>query len=83
MTGKLLFKLANSALGAIITHGVLNEEGTYTVAAESGDVLYWDMKTREVIFYEKQPNIQQIFFYDNETCCIVVSREGPIGRVVT
>ena len=50
MTGHLLFKLNNSALGAIITHGLVNEDGTFTVAAESGDVLYWDMKTRQVIF---------------------------------
>ena len=63
MTGHLLFKLNNSALGAIITHGLVNEEGTFTVAAESGDVLYWDMKTRKVVFQEKQPNIEQLFFY--------------------
>ena len=50
MTGHLLFKLNNSALGAIITHGLIKEDGTFTVAAESGDVLYWDMKTRQVIF---------------------------------
>lgn len=79
MTGHLLFKLNNSALGAIITHGLVNEEGTYTVAAESGDVLYWDMKTKKVVFQEKQPNIQQIFFYKNQTRCIVVSREGDRG----
>ena len=79
MTGHLLFKLNNSALGAIITHGLVNEDGTYTVAAESGDVLYWDMKTRKVIFQEKQPNIQQIFFYKNQTRCIVISREGDKG----
>ena len=44
------------------------------MAAESGDVLYWDMKTRQVVFQEKQPNIQQIFFYKNQTRCIVISR---------
>ena len=80
MTGHLLFKLNNSALGAIITHGLVNEDGTYTVAAESGDVLYWDMKTKKVIFQEKQPNIQQIFFYKNQGRCIVISREGERGN---
>ena len=29
MTGKLKFKLANSALGAIITQALVNEEGTH------------------------------------------------------
>ena len=82
MTGKLLYKLANSVLGAIITHGVLNEEGSHTVAAESGDLLYWDMATRQVVFQERQQNIQQIFFYKNQTRCIVVSREGERGRAM-
>ena len=79
MTGKLKFKLANSALGAIITHALVNEEGSYIVSAESGDVLYWDVKTRNVIFQERQEDIQQIFFYKNQTRCIVVSKKGRKG----
>merc|ERR1719206_1663443 len=80
MTGKLKFKLANSALGAIITHALVNEEGTHIVSAESGDLLYWDIKTREVIFQERQEDIQQIFFYKNQTRCIVVSKKGKKGN---
>lgn len=75
MTGKLKYKLANSVLGAIITHALVswsnsvqtsqcyfdlisrvllnawqvNEAGSHIVAAESGDLLYWDMATRKVI----------------------------------
>ena len=79
MTGKLKFKLANSALGAIITHALVNEEGSYIVSAESGDVLYWDVQTRNVIFQERQEDIQQIFFYKNQTRCIVVSKKGRKG----
>ena len=76
MTGKLKFRLANSALGAIITHAIVNEEGSHVVAAESGELLYWDLKTREVVFKDKQEDIQQIFFYKNQTKCIVVSKKG-------
>lgn len=36
MTGKLKYRLANAALGAIVTHALVNKEGTYIVAAESG-----------------------------------------------
>ena len=79
MTGKLKFKLANSALGAIITHALVNEEGTHIVSAESGDVLYWDLESRKVIFQQKQDDIQQIFFYKNQTRCIVVSKKGTKG----
>ena len=54
MTGKLKFRLANSALGAIITHAIVNEEGSHVVAAESGELLYWNLTTREVVFKNKQ-----------------------------
>merc|ERR1711902_158592 len=79
MTGKLKFKLANSVLGAIITQAIVNEEGSYVVAAESGELLYWDLNTRKVVFCEKQEDIQQIFFYKNQTRCIVVSKKGKKG----
>ena len=68
------FTLANSALGAIITHALVTEDGSITVAAESGDVLYWNMEERKVIFQEKQPDVLQIFFYKNQTRCIAASR---------
>ena len=74
MTGQLKYTLANSALGAIITHALVNEEGSYIVAAESGEVLYWDMATRGVVFQEKQPDVLQLFFYKGQTRCIAVSR---------
>ena len=76
MTGKLKFRLANSALGAIITHAIVNEEGSHVVAAESGELLYWDLATREVVFKDKQEDIQQIIFFKNQTKCIVVSKKG-------
>ena len=84
------YTLANSALGAIITHALVTEDGGITVAAESGDVLYWNMEERTVIFQvrsfrnwnikdlvtcqEKQPDVLQIFFYKNQTRCIAASR---------
>jgi len=80
MTGKLKFRLANSALGAIITHAIVNEEGSHVVAAESGDLLYWDLNTKQVTFKDKQEDIQQIFFYKNQTKCIVVSKKGKKGN---
>lgn len=80
MTGELKARLANSALGAIITHALVNEEGSYIVAAESGDVLYWSLETRSVVFQEKQENIQQIFFYKEQTRCVVVSKTGSRGN---
>ena len=80
MTGKLKFTLANSALGSIITHALVNEEGTFIVSAESGDVLYWSIEDRSVIFQENQPDVQQLFFYKNQTRCIAVSRKGEKSK---
>ena len=42
LTGKLNFKLADSALGAIVTHAVVTSDGEHIAAAESGFVIYWD-----------------------------------------
>jgi WD40 repeat protein len=79
MTGKLKYKLANSVLGAIITHALVNEAGSHIVAAESGDLLYWNMATRKVVHQERQENIQQIFFYKGQSRCVVVSKNGTKG----
>ena len=66
------------------------------MAAESGDLLYWDMATRKVVrtsltrcfqhifckvvHQEKQEHIQQIFFYKNQSRCVVVSKKGSKGN---
>ena len=50
------------------------------MAAESGDLLYWDMGTQKVVHQEKQENIQQIFFYKNQSRCVVVSKKGSKGN---
>jgi hypothetical protein len=33
--------------GAIVTAAIVNEEGNWIVAAESGDLLFWDLNTKE------------------------------------
>jgi WD40 repeat protein len=80
MTGRLKFSLANTALGAIITHALVTDSGSHIVSAESGDLLYWDLNTREVVFQQHQENIQQIFFYRNQSRCVVISKTGTKGN---
>ena len=46
MLGRLMFCLAHSSLGAIITQVVLAEDGLHLAAAESGDLLYWSLQSR-------------------------------------
>ena len=49
------------------------------VAAESGELLYWDIRSKKVIFKDRQEDIQQIFFYKSQTRCVVVSKQGTRG----
>ena len=81
MTGKLKFTLANSGLGTIITHALVNEEASYIVAVDSGDVVYWHLERKEVIFKEKQPDVQQLFLYAKQKMCIAISRQGSKPHV--
>ena len=80
-TGKLKAKLADSALGAIITHAVVTADGKFAISAESGFVLYWDLKAEKVIYREEQKNILQVMLFENETKSAVVSRLGVAPNV--
>ena len=53
-------KLADSALGAIVTHAVVTLDGKYILAAESGNIMYWDVAEKVVVFKEEQKDIQQV-----------------------
>lgn len=71
-------KLADSALGAIVTHAIVTLEGNFILAAESGNVMYWDVAEKVVVFKEEQKDIQQVMFYENEAKCLVVSKSGVL-----
>ena len=71
MLGKLLYTLANSSLGAIITHAVVTEDGTHLASAESGDLIYWSLQSRLVIFSEKLPGINQLELNKPNDKCLV------------
>ena len=76
LTGRLKKSLADSALGAIVTHATITKCGEYIIAAESENVLYWHVEEGKVIFKEKQKNILQQMFYDDEKHCLTVSKNG-------
>ena len=57
------------------------------VSSESGDLLYWSLADRSVVFQERQENIRQILFFRSQTRCLAVSEErvegaGRVGRAV-
>ena len=76
LKGTLKTKLADCALGAIITHAIVSSCGKYVIAIESGFVIHWDLENEKVIHKTEQQNVKQIFFYDKERKSAVVSTSG-------
>lgn len=63
-SGKLLSKLADSHLGAIVTHAEITPDGKFIVSSETGKLLIWNRVTEQVLFRDDQPGIQQVKFLD-------------------
>ena len=74
LTGKLQSKLASSAHGAICTHAVVTTSGKLMISAESGFVLFWNIRDEKVIFKEEQEHVLQMFLFEDEANILVVSR---------
>ena len=73
LTGKLTSKLADNALGAIVTQAKVTSSGEFIIAAESGYLIYWDVAKKEVIYKEEQKDILQVILFEKDTKCLVVS----------
>ncbi|CAB3365460.1 Hypothetical predicted protein [Cloeon dipterum] len=75
LTGTQQSRLADSPLGAIVTHAEVTSDGRYIVSAESGNLIIWNRAQESVIFKEEQPNIKQILLLNNGERFLTVS--GP------
>lgn len=64
-SGRILSKLADSHLGAIVTHAEITADGKYIVSSETGKLLIWNRVSEQVLFRDDQPGIQQIKFLEN------------------
>ncbi|KAK0175700.1 hypothetical protein PV327_009429 [Microctonus hyperodae] len=79
-SGKLMAKLADSPLGAIVTHASITHDGKFIVSIESGNVLIWNRVTEQVIFKEEQLDVRQLSLFPESTKFITVSRpNNPAG----
>ncbi|XP_034663860.1 NACHT and WD repeat domain-containing protein 2 [Drosophila subobscura] len=63
-SGRLLAKLSDSALGAIVTHAEITPDGRYIISSETGKFLVWNRVSEQVVFRDDQPGIQQITLLD-------------------
>ncbi|KAL2749964.1 NACHT and WD repeat domain-containing protein 2 [Vespula maculifrons] len=78
--GKLISKLADSPLGAIVTHASMTHTGRYIISVESGNVLIWNRITEQVLFKGEQANVKQLKLIENSTKFFTVSRpNNPTG----
>lgn len=72
-TGRLLSTLADSPLGAIVTHAEITANAKYIISSETGKILIWNRVTEQVLFRDDQPGIQQITFLDGGDKVLTVS----------
>lgn len=72
-TGRLLSKLADSPLGAIVTHAEITPDSRYIISSETGKMLVWNRVTEQVLSRDDQPGVQQISLLDNGDKFLTVS----------
>lgn len=72
-TGRLLSKLADSPLGAVVTHAEISPNSRYIISSETGKLLIWNRVTEQVLFRDDQPGIQQITLLENGEKFLTVS----------
>ncbi|XP_045465419.1 NACHT and WD repeat domain-containing protein 2 [Harmonia axyridis] len=72
--GKLIAKLADSPLGAIVTHACITPDGRYIISSESGNFLIWLRMTEMVVFKEEQPGIKQLTLIEGGTKVLSISK---------
>lgn len=72
-SGRLLSKLADSHLGAIVTHAEIHPNGKFIVSSETGKLLIWNRVSEQVLFRNDQPGIQQIKFLDGGEKVLAIS----------
>lgn len=74
-SGQLLTKLADSHLGAIVTHAEITPDGRLIVSSETGKLLFWNRVSEQVVFRADQPGIQQIKFLEGGDKVLVIACE--------
>ncbi|KAK4290424.1 hypothetical protein Pmani_036667 [Petrolisthes manimaculis] len=72
--GKLVSKLADSPLGAIVTHAAITNNARYIVSTESGNVLIWNVHAEAVVYKTEQKSVQQLMLLDEDTKVVTVSK---------
>ncbi|KAG8242196.1 hypothetical protein J6590_071055 [Homalodisca vitripennis] len=74
-------QLADSPLGAIVTHALITPDGKFIISSESGNILIWNRITGQVIFKEEQAGVRQLVFLEEGTKFLAISKPPvPVGQ---
>lgn len=73
-TGKLLATLADSPIGAIVTHAIVSQNSNFLLAVETDHLILWDLRTFKVVVKRSKINVKflkiipksDLFFVVNE-----------------
>lgn len=65
--------MADSHLGAIVTHAEITPDGKYIISSETGKLLIWNRVSEQVLYRDDQPGIQQIKFLDGGEKVLAIS----------
>jgi WD40 repeat protein len=72
-TGRLISKLADSPLGAIVTHAEITPNGKYIISSETGKMIIWNRITEQVLYKQDQPACHQVTLLENGEKFLAVS----------
>lgn len=72
-TGRLLSKLADSPLGAVVTHAEISPNSRFIISSETGKLLVWNRVTEQVLFRDDQPGVQQFVLLENGEKLLIVA----------
>ena len=67
-------------MGAIVTQAIVNEEGDTVIAAESGEILFWNLESKSVVYSDEARGVVQIKLNKKQTKLLIVQSSGPIGN---
>lgn len=83
-TGELLAKLADSPIGAIISHAVIASDARFIVSVESEHIMTWKLETYQVTVISKKAHsdIKYLLMAKDNKLVIAISKERNKNRCI-
>jgi hypothetical protein len=72
-TGKILRKICESSLGAIVTQAAVTRNGRVLITCESSCLLVWNLETAVLVHKEFHPEVVQLLLWHDDRRLFVVT----------